>query len=118
MYTRVVDAVEAPDKPVDITLTFKQGLPVKLQVDKKEYTDSLELFETLNKIGGENGIGRIDIVEVRTHQETSESLADLLDEVDWHTVTRSIRKPCYDDPALRPSGCGDIHYGRSCTLST
>lgn len=54
----------APAKPVDLTLTFQHGLPVKLQVGGKVYTDSLELFGALNDIGEKNGIGRIDIVEV------------------------------------------------------
>lgn len=65
MYTRIVDPRDAPDNPVDITLTFQRGLPIKLQVNAKEYTDSLELFEILNEIGEKAGIGRIDIVEVR-----------------------------------------------------
>ncbi|KAL8830341.1 MAG: hypothetical protein Q9170_005777 [Blastenia crenularia] len=68
MYTRTVDPQDAPDKPVDVTLTFQRGLPVKLQVNGKEYTDSLELFETLNEIGEKAGIGRIDIVEVRDYK--------------------------------------------------
>lgn len=65
MYTRTLDPRDAPDKAVNITLTFQRGLPVKLQVHGKEYTDSLELFEILNEIGEKAGIGRIDIVEVR-----------------------------------------------------
>ena len=65
MWTRTADPQTAPDKPVDIALVFKQGLPVKLSVGGKDYTDGLELFVKLNEIGKEAGIGRIDIVEVR-----------------------------------------------------
>lgn len=66
MYVRSVDPRVAPDQPVDITLSFEHGLPVKLVVvGGKEYTDSLDLFVALNEIGGKAGIGRIDIVEVR-----------------------------------------------------
>ena len=65
MWTRTVDPRVAPDEPVDIAIVFEQGLPVKLRVGDKEYTDSLELFITLNSIGKAAGIGRIDIVEVR-----------------------------------------------------
>ena len=64
MWTRTADPQAAPDKPVDIALVFMQGLPVKLSVEGKEYTDGLELFVKLNEIGKEAGIGRIDIVEV------------------------------------------------------
>jgi len=65
MWTRTVDPRVAPDEPVDIAILFEQGLPVKLRVGDKEYTDSLELFITLNSIGKAAGIGRIDIVENR-----------------------------------------------------
>lgn len=64
MWTRTVDPVKALDKPVDISISFKQGLPVALHVGDKVYTDSLELFIALNEIGKQAGIGRIDIVEV------------------------------------------------------
>ncbi|KAL8935155.1 MAG: hypothetical protein Q9216_005563 [Gyalolechia sp. 2 TL-2023] len=65
MWTRTVDPRAAPDIPVDITLTFEQGIPTRLTADKKEYTDSIELFDALNDIGNKSGIGRIDIVENR-----------------------------------------------------
>ncbi|KAI9836753.1 MAG: hypothetical protein M1837_003241 [Sclerophora amabilis] len=65
MWTRTIDPQAAPDKPIDITIFFQQGLPVKLRAEGKEYTDSLELFVALNDIGKKAGIGRIDIVENR-----------------------------------------------------
>ena len=52
----------APDKPTYITLTFKEGVPVAL--DGKEM-GAVELVTALNKLGGENGIGLLDIVENR-----------------------------------------------------
>lgn len=64
MWTRTDDPRTAPDEPVDITIRFEGGLPVKLTVGDKSYTDSLELFVKLNEIGKKAGIGRIDIVEV------------------------------------------------------
>lgn len=65
MWTRTNDPRTAPDEPVDITVVFKQGLPVELGAGDKKYTDSLELFMVLNDIGKKAGIGRIDIVENR-----------------------------------------------------
>jgi argininosuccinate synthase len=55
----------APDKPTDITVHFEKGIPVKVVTPEKTYTDSVELFTALNKLGYINGIGRIDIVENR-----------------------------------------------------
>ncbi len=52
----------APDKATYVTLHFEQGVPTA--VDGKEM-GAVELVETLNKLGGENGIGLLDIVENR-----------------------------------------------------
>lgn len=57
-----VSPEKAPDKPQYVTIDFKQGVPVAL--DGKAM-DSVSLLETLNKLGGANGIGIIDIVENR-----------------------------------------------------
>ncbi len=45
-----------------ITIEFVQGIPVGINGEK---VNSLELVMRLNRLGGENGIGRIDIVENR-----------------------------------------------------
>jgi len=53
---------EAPDKPTSIELTFAGG--DILAIDGRSLTPAQVLAE-LNRIGGENGIGRTDIVENR-----------------------------------------------------
>ncbi|MFC1670883.1 argininosuccinate synthase [Spirochaetota bacterium] len=53
---------KAPDKPVYLEIEFKEGVPVA--VDGKKM-GPVELMKKLNKEAGENGIGRIDIVENR-----------------------------------------------------
>lgn len=53
---------EAPDKPGRVTISFEQGNAVA--VDGKRLSGT-ELVETLNAIGGEHAIGRIDLVENR-----------------------------------------------------
>ena len=52
----------APDKPTYITLHFEKGVPTALN---GEEMDGVTLIKTLNKIGGENGIGLSDLVENR-----------------------------------------------------
>lgn len=52
----------APDKATYITLTFEKGIPVALNGEKM---DGVTLINTLNKIGGDNAIGIIDMVENR-----------------------------------------------------
>lgn len=52
----------APDKPTVIELEFEKGVPVKL--DGKSLK-AYDMLMALNKLGGENGIGRVDMVESR-----------------------------------------------------
>lgn len=53
---------KAPDKPTYLELTFKKGDIVA--IDGQPYSPA-HVMLTLNKIAGENGIGRLDIVENR-----------------------------------------------------
>ncbi|KAI8951416.1 hypothetical protein F4801DRAFT_578396 [Xylaria longipes] len=67
VWTRTVGVpLDAPDVPTKFSVTFREGLPVKLEVEGGEtVTGSLELFKALNDIAERNGVGRIDIVESR-----------------------------------------------------
>ena len=67
MWKLTTDPSKAPNEPEDFTLTFKKGLPVKLEYNngKKTATDSVDLFLTANAIARRHGVGRIDIVENR-----------------------------------------------------
>src|SRR5262249_58679838 len=53
---------KCPDEPTYVEFGFKEGLPVSL--DGKPIT-AVELVERLNRVGGENGVGRIDHLENR-----------------------------------------------------
>ena len=57
-----VSPEQAPDTPTYVTIHFEKGIPTA--VDGKEM-ESVELVEYLNKLGGANGIGLLDIVENR-----------------------------------------------------
>ncbi len=52
----------APDRPTYIEIDFERGNPVA--IDGKTLPPAV-LFAELNRLGGENGIGRLDIVENR-----------------------------------------------------
>ena len=57
-----VSPVAAPDKPTYITLDFEKGVPVAFNGEKMS---AKNIILALNKVGGENGIGIVDIVENR-----------------------------------------------------
>ncbi len=52
----------APDKPTYVTLHFEKGVPTAVD---GEALDSVAIVEKLNKLGGANGIGLLDLVENR-----------------------------------------------------
>ena len=52
----------APDKPEYVTIHFEKGIPTEVNGKKM---NAVDLVWELNKIGGRNGVGIIDIVENR-----------------------------------------------------
>jgi len=54
---------EAPDAPGVVTIGFDRGRPVS--VNGQHHVSGVSLLETLNRIGAEHGVGRIDLVENR-----------------------------------------------------
>ena len=62
MFTRSVSPEAAPDQPTTVEIEFVSGDPVA--IDGKKLSPA-ELLSSLNALGGDNGIGREDIVENR-----------------------------------------------------
>jgi argininosuccinate synthase len=54
---------DAPNRPAEVTIGFESGVPVSLNGQRQ--LSAVGLLEQLNQIGGEHGIGRIDLVENR-----------------------------------------------------
>ena len=57
-----VSPMQAPDEPTYVTIGFEAGAPVSLNGEKMKAS---KIIEELNKIGGANGIGILDIIENR-----------------------------------------------------
>lgn len=53
---------DAPDQEAVVKVGFESGVPVSVNGQK---LGAYEIVSALNKLGGENGVGRIDIVENR-----------------------------------------------------
>jgi argininosuccinate synthase len=53
---------EAPDCETAVTISFEAGIPVAVNAEK---LGTLGLLEALNRVAGENGVGRTDLVENR-----------------------------------------------------
>lgn len=66
MYDKILELgvtpEQAPDTPTYITISFEKGIPTKLN---GETLTGQQMVLALNKIGGENGCGLVDMVENR-----------------------------------------------------
>ncbi len=62
MFVLSVSPEKAPNKPAYIDIGFKNGDPVSINGRKMT---PVTLLARLNELGGENGIGRVDMVESR-----------------------------------------------------
>ena len=62
VFSRSVSPEAAPDKPTIVTIDFEQGDAVAVD---GETLSPAALLTRLNKLGGDNGIGRLDLVENR-----------------------------------------------------
>jgi argininosuccinate synthase len=62
LYLLGVSPEDAPDEPTYFELGFEQGIPTSLNGEKMA---PVPLLETLNEMGGKNGVGIVDMVENR-----------------------------------------------------
>ena len=62
MFKLSVSPEKAPDKPTYMELSFEQGTPVAIDGER---LGPVALLTRLNRLGGDNGIGRLDMVENR-----------------------------------------------------
>ncbi|MDR2105573.1 MAG: argininosuccinate synthase [Deferribacteraceae bacterium] len=62
MFEYTVSPQNAPDEPTELEITFDSGIPAALNGKRLSPADMLA---KLNKLGGDNGVGRVDIVESR-----------------------------------------------------
>ncbi len=67
VFSKTVSPKDAPDEETIIEVHVRNGNPVSVVNlnDSTEKTDPLELFEYLNQLAHDNGIGRVDMVENR-----------------------------------------------------
>ncbi len=62
VYALTTAIKDTPDTPTYVEIEFEQGIPVGLDGNRLE---PKPLFETLNRLAGLNGVGRIDMIENR-----------------------------------------------------
>jgi argininosuccinate synthase len=114
MFELTVSPERAPDDPVYLDIDFEKGVPVK--VDGKAL-GPVELLTVLNKIGGANGVGRVDLVENRFVGMKSRGVYETPGGTILHTAHRALesltmdREVMHMRDALIPRIAELIYYG-------
>ena len=70
------DPLTAPNEPTDVTISFQHGIPIKLATPQKTFTESVQLFKELNRIGKIHGTCFI-LNDVLIHCETKSRITDI-----------------------------------------
>ena len=105
---------EAPDVPTTVEIEFEAGNPVA--VDGRRL-GPVALLERLNRIGGENGVGRIDLVENRYVGMKSRGVYETPGGTVMHAAHRALESITMDRELLHlrdslvPRYAEMIYYG-------
>ncbi len=98
MFQRTIDPRKAPNQPRDVEIRFEKGNPVA--VDGQAMGPSALLAE-LNKIAGEHGVGRADVVEDRFVGMKSRGVYETPGGTVLHKAHRAVASLTMDREAMR-----------------
>ncbi len=93
MFQMTVAPEDAPDKPTYVEIGFSAGDPVS--IDGKKMSPA-KILETLNEMGGANGVGRVDMVESRFVGMKSRGVYETPGGTIIHAARRAVESICMD----------------------
>ncbi|MGE5681826.1 MAG: argininosuccinate synthase [Bacillota bacterium] len=97
-YQITVNPKNASETGETVTITFEKGIPVALDGVALE---PVELVDQLNKIGGRNGIGRMDVIENRVVGIKSREIYEAPGAVILHKAHNELEKLILDKETFR-----------------
>ena len=103
-----VSPVKAPDQVSYVTIHFEKGVPTA--VNGKEM-GAVELAETLNKIGGENGVGLADLVENRLVGMKSRGVYETPGGTILYEAHRLLETVCLDKATMHYKQLVAVKFG-------
>ena len=109
MFKLTVDPEDAPDEPEVVTLGFERGVPVSLN---GETLGPVEMVETLNRIAGSHGVGRLDLVENRLVGIKSRGVYETPAGTVLHVAHREIERLVLDRNTLHFKQSVSVRYAQ------
>ncbi len=97
MYQLSASPETAPDQPALVEIEFEAGLPIAVNGERM---DPVQLLTTLNKLGGEHGVGRIDLVENRLVGMKSHGVYETPGGALLYLAHQELESICLDKDAL------------------
>ncbi|MGN1060698.1 MAG: argininosuccinate synthase [Candidatus Coproplasma sp.] len=99
---------KAPDKSTYLTIHFEKGVPTAIDGKKM---GAIEIIETLNKIGGANGVGLVDMVENRLVGMKSRGVYETPGGTILYTAHELLESICLDKATQHYKQLIAIKYG-------
>ncbi len=109
MFKLSVDPQDAPDEPEVVTLGFERGVPVALNGRTRGPVD---MVETLNRLAGAHGVGRLDLVENRLVGIKSRGVYETPAGTVLHVAHREIERLVLDRNTLHFKQSVSVRYAQ------
>jgi argininosuccinate synthase len=109
MFRLTVDPADAPDEAQTVTLAFEKGVPVALDGAR---LGPVAMIETLNRVAGAHGVGRLDLVENRLVGMKSRGVYETPAGTVLHLAHREIERLVLDRDTLHFKQSVSVRYAQ------
>jgi len=109
MFKLTVDPEDAPDQAEVVVLGFEQGVPVALNGAR---LGPVDMVETLNRIAGAHGVGRLDLVENRLVGIKSRGVYETPAGTVLHIAHREVERLVLDRNTLHFKQSVSVRYAQ------
>jgi argininosuccinate synthase len=109
MFKLTVDPEDAPGQPEVVVIAFEQGVPVALNGAR---LGPVDMVETLNRIAGAHGVGRLDLVENRLVGIKSRGVYETPAGTVLHVAHREVERLVLDRNTLHFKQSVSVRYAQ------
>jgi argininosuccinate synthase len=109
MFKLTVDPQDAPDEPEIVTIAFDRGRPVSVN---GKTLGPVALIESLNRIAGAHGVGRVDLVENRLVGIKSRGVYETPAGTVLHVAHRELERLVLDRDTLHFKQSVSVRYAQ------
>ena len=109
MFKLSVDPADAPDEAEIVTVGFQRGTPTSLN---GKQLGPVEMVETLNRVAGAHGVGRLDLVENRLVGIKSRGVYETPAGTVLHLAHREIERLVLDRDTLHFKQSVSVRYAQ------